>query len=66
MKPVQESDKSLDPSIFQKSSMRLSHIKSKFVCVVLETSMYFSGTGNDSSLGKFDSGFNVMAVCEVS
>ena len=30
--------------------------------------MYFSGIGNDSSLGriKFDSGFNVMAVHEVS
>ena len=29
--------------------------------------MYFSGIGNDSSLGgKFDSGFNVMAVYEVS
>ena len=30
--------------------------------------MYFSGIGNDSSLGelKFDSGFNVMAENEVS
>ena len=30
--------------------------------------MYFSGIGNDSSLGelKFDSGFNVMVVFEVS
>ena len=50
MKPVQESDKSLDPSIFQKSSIRLSCITSKFVCVVLDTSMYFSGIGNDASL----------------
>ena len=52
MKPVQEPDKSLDPSIFQSSSMRLSRITSKFVCVVLEKSMYFSGIGNDSSLGE--------------
>ena len=53
VKPVQESDKSLDPSIFQQSSMRLSCVTSKFVCVVLETSMYFSGIGNDSSLGEW-------------
>ena len=32
--------------------MRRSRITSKFVCVVLETSMYFSGTGNDFSLGE--------------
>ena len=38
MKPVQESDKSLDQSIFQKSLMRFSCLTSKFVCVVLETS----------------------------
>ena len=48
--------------------MRRSRLTSKMVLVVLETSMYFSGIGNDSSLGekKFDSGFNVMAVYEVS
>ena len=44
MKPVQESDKSLDQSILHKSSMRLSYITSKFVCVVLETSVYFKKT----------------------
>ena len=33
--------------------MRLSCITSKFVWVVLETSMYFSGTRNDSSLGEW-------------
>ena len=47
VKPVQESDKSLDPS-----SMRRSCLTSKFVCVVLETSMYFCGRGNGSSLGE--------------
>ena len=34
--------------------MRLSCITSKFVLVVLETSMYFSGIGNDSSLGEWN------------
>ena len=33
--------------------MRRSCITSKFVCVVLETSKYFSGIGNDSSLGEW-------------
>ena len=51
LKPVEGSDKSLEPSIFQWSSMRRSCITSKFVRVVLDTSMYFSGIGNDSSLG---------------
>ena len=48
--------------------MRFSCFTSKFVCVVLETSMYFSGTVNWflSRRVKFDSGFNVMAVCEAS
>ena len=49
--------------------MRLSCITSKFVCVVLETSMYFSWIGKEwffSRRVKFDSGFNVMAVYEVS
>ena len=48
--------------------MRFSCLTSKFVCVVLETSMYFSGTGNDSSLGEesLTLFFNVMAVYEVS
>ena len=32
--------------------MRRSGITSNCVCVVLETSMYFSGKGNDSSLGE--------------
>ena len=36
VKPVQESDKSLDPSIFQQSSMRLSCKTSKFVCISVE------------------------------
>ena len=45
VKPVQEADKSLDPSMFQQSSMRRSCLTSKFVHAVLETSMYFSGTG---------------------
>ena len=57
VKPVQESDKSLHPSMFQSSSMRRSCFTSQFVLAVLETSMYFSG--------KIDSGFNVMAVYEV-
>ena len=46
--------------------MRRSCLTSKFVCVVLETSMYFSGIGTDSSPGELDSGFNVVAVYEVS
>ena len=33
--------------------MQRSCLTSKFVCVVLETSMYFSGIGNDSSLGVY-------------
>ena len=33
--------------------MRRSCLTSKFVWVVLETPMYFSGIGNDSSLGKW-------------
>ena len=45
VKHEQESDKSLDPSIFQKSSMRRSCITSNFFLPVLETSMYFSGIG---------------------
>ena len=51
-KPVQEADKSLDPSMFQLSSMRRSCLTSKFVLLVLDTSMYFSGIGNDSPLGE--------------
>ena len=68
VKPVQESNKSLDPSIFQQSSMRRSSITSKFVRVVLETSMYFSINREwfFSRQVKFDSGFNVIAVYEVS
>ena len=45
VKPVQESDKSLDPSIFQKSSMRRSCLTSKFVVVVLDTSMFSVESG---------------------
>ena len=41
--------------------MRRSCITSKFVCVLLETSEWFL-----SRRVKFDSGFNVMAVYEVS
>ena len=52
VKPVQGSDKSLDPWIFQLSSMRFSCLTSKFVWVVLETWMHCSGIGNDSSLGE--------------
>ena len=52
VKPVQRSDKSREPSMFQKSSMRFSCLTSKFVWVVLVTSLYFSGIGNDSSLGE--------------
>ena len=33
--------------------MRFSCLTSKFVRVVLDTSMYFSGLGNDSSLGEW-------------
>ena len=44
--------------------MRRSCITSKFVLVVLDTLMYFSGIGNRRV--KFDSGFNVMAVYEAS
>ena len=53
VKPVHGSDKSLDPSIFQQSSMRFSYLTTKLVWVVLDTSMYFSGIGNDSSLGEW-------------
>ena len=48
--------------------MRRSCITSKFVWVVLDTSMYFSGNKEwfFSRRVKFDSGFNVMAVYEAS
>ena len=52
MKLVQESDRSLNPPNFQQPPMRRPCLKSKFVWVVLHTSMYFSGIGNDSSLGE--------------
>ena len=42
VKPVHESDKSLDPSMFQQSSMRLSWNTSKAVWVALVTSIKFS------------------------
>ena len=50
-KPVHVSDKSLGPSMFQSSSVRLACITSKVVWVTLMTSIYLSGIGNDSSLG---------------
>ena len=47
--------------------MRFSCLTSKFVWVVLDASIYFSGLGNDSSRRvKFDSWFNVMAAYEAS
>ena len=48
--------------------MRFSCLTFKFVFVVLETSMYFSGKGNDSFSRrvKLDSGFNVMTAYEAS
>ena len=44
--PVHAADKVRSPPTFQSSLIRFS---SRFVCVVLVTSMYFSGIGNDSS-----------------
>ena len=48
--------------------MLRSCLTSKFVCVVLETPLCFSGIGNDYSLGVqgLTRGFNVMAIYEVS
>ena len=68
VKPVQEPDKSLDPSTFQKSSMRRSCITSEFVCVVLDTSNVFQWNGEwfFTRRVKLDSGLNVMPVNEVS
>ena len=51
VKNVHASDEHLLPSTFQQSSIFLSDITSRDASVVLVTSMYFSGTGNDSSLG---------------
>ena len=48
---VHESAKLRSTSTFQQSSIRLSCNTSKFVCVVLDTSMHFSGLGNGSSFG---------------
>ena len=50
---VHASDISLSPSTFQSSSIIFSNNTSSDVCVVLVTSMYFSGTGNDSSFGMY-------------
>ena len=49
--PVRESDKLRSTSTFQESSVRLPCNTSKFVCVVLVTSTYFSGSGNVPSFG---------------
>ena len=51
VKPVQESDNSLSPSMFQQSSICCSNNTSSDVWVDLTTSMLFNGIGNDSSLG---------------
>ena len=53
VKLVQTSDNSLSPSTFQWSPMCFPRITSSDVCVVLVTSMYFNGIGNDSSFGMF-------------
>ena len=69
VKPVHASDNSRSPSTFQKSSTCFSNDISKDVSVVLVTSMYRSGIGNDSSLGtysQFDSAFHVMTVNSVA
>ena len=50
---VQVSDNSRSPSTFQKSSICFSNNPSNDVCVFLVTSNYFSGIGNDSSLGMY-------------
>ena len=49
--PVQQSDKPLFASTFKSSSICFSCNTSKCVCVVLVTSMYFTGIGNVSSFG---------------
>ena len=49
--PVHESDKVRSPSTFQSSLIRFSCTTSRFAWVVLITSIYFSGIGNDSSFG---------------
>ena len=51
VKLVHESDRFLFPSTFQQSSIRFSCATSKSVWVDLMTSMYFSGSVNDASLG---------------
>ena len=53
VKPVHVSDNSRSPSTFHQSSMFLSNITPKDVSVVRVTSIYFSGKGNDSSLGTY-------------
>ena len=68
VKPVQESDKSLDPSIFQWSSMRRSCITSK-VCMGSSGDVNVFQWNKEwffSRRIKFDSGFNMKAVYEVS
>ena len=52
MKLVQESDKSLDPPMFQQSPMRRSCMTFQLVLVVLDVSKKFNGIENDSSLGE--------------
>ena len=47
VKPVHASDNSLSPSLFQKPSICYSNNVSCDVEVVLATSMYFNGIGND-------------------
>ena len=53
VKAVYVSDNSRSPSTFQQSSLLFSSITSKDGLVALVTSMYFSGIGNDSSLGTY-------------
>ena len=51
VKPVHASDNSLSALLFQQSAIGFSNNTSSDVCVVLVTSMYFNGIGNDSSFG---------------
>ena len=63
VKPVQGSDRFRSPTTFHSSSIRPSCNTSKVVSVLLITSMYRGGVGNDSSFGtEFNSWFNVMTT----
>ena len=57
--------KSVSPSTFHSSSLRFSDITSNVVSVVLVTSMYFNGTGNDSSVG-VTFGFTIISWWDLS